>query len=178
MECPRCGYAMEAFDRECPRCANLQQQGEKAQKATVSCPRCNNMNPPGQATCWHCNYQLLPAPAAPASPTTGGIPYASTPPPGAPTWAYGYPMVAPPMARRNIAANTWAIWSLVLGIVGMLPYLWLCAPFAIWTGHTARKLDPNVSGMAVAGFVLGIVGSSILALMTLGFIVFYMVHAS
>ncbi len=71
--------------------------------------------------------------------------------------------------------NTPAIIALILGIVGiiMIP---LAAPFAWWQGNAGKKrvddgLTTQNRGMAVAGQVLGIIGTVLLAIYVLIFVI-------
>ncbi|MCS7185674.1 MAG: DUF4190 domain-containing protein [Armatimonadetes bacterium] len=75
-------------------------------------------------------------------------------------------------------ASTRAVWALVLGILGLV----LCgvlAPFAWWLGSTELKdinagLSPQSGkGLAIAGMVLGIIGTALLALSCCG-VAFYL----
>lgn len=75
-------------------------------------------------------------------------------------------------------ASSRAVWSLVLGILGLV----LCgvlAPFAWWLGSAELKdikagLAPQSGqGLAIAGVVLGIIGTVLLALSCCG-VAFYL----
>lgn len=99
-------------------------------------------------------------------PPTGGQPPYGQPPPG-----YGYGPPPQPPAPDHPRATT----SMVLGIVavagGFVCYLpILMAPFAWVVGRkTLREIDASQGrvggrGMAMAGYVLGIIGSVLLGL--------------
>ena len=66
----------------------------------------------------------------------------------------------------NPRQQTWAIWSLVLGIL-VFCTVGMTGPFAIWTGITSNRKREG-SGMATAGIILGAVGSIIGFLWLLG----------
>ena len=104
----------------------------------------------------------------PTQPEQPGQPY----PPGPP----GYPMQGPVQyAPDHPRATT----SLVLGILGIVPCQ-LLAPFAWWIGKkTLDEIDASQGrvggrGAAQAGYILGIVGTVLLAL-SLVFILIYVV---
>jgi 4-hydroxybenzoate polyprenyltransferase len=70
-------------------------------------------------------------------------------------------------------ASSRAIWSLVLGILGLILCWWL-SPFAWWLGAAELRdirdgLSPaNGQGLATAGMVLGIIGTVLLAISCCG----------
>ena len=86
--------------------------------------------------------QLLGTPAAPGAPVVQQGEAASGPPAGA------------PLAAQH---QTWAIWSLVLGILSLTLCPTGTAPFAIWTGVRSMRRGEK-SGLATAGIVLGALG--------------------
>jgi len=93
------------------------------------------------------------------------------PPPPPPQ--YGAPQ--PPYGGMPQKTNTKAIWSLVLGIVGLLCCGFFTGIPAIILGNSAKKEiaasggAETGAGMAQAGFILGIIA---LVLMVLGIIAF------
>jgi uncharacterized protein DUF4190 len=110
-------------------------------------------------------------PSSPQSPA-GGAP---TPPPPAAPPAAAAPGQAPQAYGRTDGGNTPAVIALILGIVGiiMIP---LAAPFAWWQGVVGkRRVDDGLTaenrGMAVAGQVLGIIGTALLAIYVLIFVI-------
>ena len=62
---------------------------------------------------------------------------------------------------RAAAPSPWAIWSIVLGAASFLVCP-IVAPFAIWTGSTALRLEPHARGLAIVGIVLGCLMSAAL----------------
>jgi len=84
----------------------------------------------------------------------------------------GYPDQQP--AYGVLRDNSDATVSLVLGLVGLCTFILLASPFAWWLGSRAlREIDatPNTynnRGMAVAGKITGIIGTTLLALFALG----------
>ncbi|MCS7264386.1 MAG: DUF4190 domain-containing protein [Armatimonadetes bacterium] len=78
---------------------------------------------------------------------------------------------------QNEPASSRAIWSLVLGILGLI-LCGLLAPFAWWLGSSELKdikagLSPQSGqGLATAGMVLGIIGTVLLVLSCCG-VLFY-----
>jgi hypothetical protein len=70
-------------------------------------------------------------------------------------------------------ASSRAIWSLVLGILGLILCGWL-SPFAWWLGAAELRdirdgLSPDSGqGLATAGMVLGIIGTVLLAISCCG----------
>ncbi len=115
-----------------------------------------------------------PAPGEPQSPV--GAPQAPPPAaPQAPPGAPGPPGQVQPGYGPSDPGNTPAIIALILGIVGiiMIP---LAAPFAWWQGNAGKKrvddgLTTQNRGMAVAGQVLGIIGTVLLAIYVLIFVI-------
>ena len=80
--------------------------------------------------------------------------------------------MADPMGGGTAAAksdNKRALWSLILGIVGVI-CCQLAAPFAWWMGRAEVKaIDAGLGsaenrGLALAGMILGIVGTVLLVL--------------
>ena len=101
-----------------------------------------------------------------ASPTAWGAPpagYGYAYGPGGPAWG------APPLP----SANGLAVASLVLGIIGIIPCFWnmVCAIVALVLGIVAvRRMNagthaPDGKGMAIAGIVLGGLGTVLLLLL-------------
>ncbi|MFA0748807.1 MAG: hypothetical protein EORIYHIE_002676 [Candidatus Fervidibacter sp.] len=74
-------------------------------------------------------------------------------------------------------ASSRAIWSLVLGILGLI-LCGLLAPFAWWLGAAELRdikagLSPDSGqGLATAGMVLGIIGTVFLAISCCGALVY------
>ena len=109
--------------------------------------------------------RLLPTGAAPAPPSWGAPPagYGYAYGPGGPAWG------PPPLP----SVNGMAIASLVLGIIGVIPCFWngLFAIIALVLGIIAvRKINagtaaPDGRGMAIAGIVLGGIGTAITLLL-------------
>ncbi|MGA8986740.1 DUF4190 domain-containing protein [Aeromicrobium sp.] len=100
-----------------------------------------------------------------------------TPPPGdqpPPTWGSAYPPPAPGPAPYYVppAKHPQAVTALILGILGLV-VCGVIAPFAWVIGNRAvNEIDANPAAYsgrseASAGKILGIVGTSILALMLL-----------
>ena len=81
----------------------------------------------------------------------------------------------PPAAQRSYRGQS--IAALVLGIVGVISLgaLFVTPVLAIIFGAQAiggqRRLGEQMNGMAVAGLVLGIIGSMVLVLRVLGSII-------
>jgi len=74
-------------------------------------------------------------------------------------------------------ASSRAVWSLVLGILGLI-LCGLLAPFAWWLGASELRdikagLSPDSGqGLATAGMVLGIIGTVFLAISCCGALVY------
>ncbi len=90
-------------------------------------------------------------------PSGGGYGSAPPPPPGG---GYGAPGYGPPPGNSKKA-----IWSLVLGIAGLVCCSFFTAIPAIFLGRSAiKEIDASGGrlsgrGMATAGFVLGIIAT-------------------
>lgn len=87
------------------------------------------------------------------------------PPPQAPQAPQGYP---PPQQYQTAPPNApGAVAALVLGIVSIAACS-ICGPFAIWQGRKAERLVKEQGygggGMAKAGWIMGIIGTVLLAL--------------
>lgn len=99
--------------------------------------------------------------------------YGQAPPPGSP---YGQQPYPPPYPIMVLPKHPQATLSMVLGLVGLVGGFLLCglpllaSPFAWWTGATAereiRAAPQQYSGQseAVAGKVMGIIGTVLLVL--------------
>ncbi len=87
------------------------------------------------------------------------------PPPFPPPY---YPGGYPPMPVR-VPDHPQAVTALVLGILGLVLCGGLTSPFAWWLGRKAmREIDASGGamggrGQAQAGFILGIIGTALLA---------------
>lgn len=88
--------------------------------------------------------------------------------------------MADPMGGGTAAAkpdNKRALWSLILGIVGII-CCQLAAPFAWWMGKNeikaidAGQASAENRGLALAGMILGIVGT-VLLILALIWVVFF-----
>ncbi|MBF0689329.1 MAG: DUF4190 domain-containing protein [Cellulomonas sp.] len=118
------------------------------------------------------------APAdAPSGPGTRPGPQPVTSPdrrlqPGPPEG--GYPVVPPPAYAPR---NDLAVWSLVLGLLGIMGCLFFTGVPAVILGNNARRAvaagQANNDGMATAGIVLGWVASGlgVLAVVVLALVV-------
>ncbi len=84
---------------------------------------------------------------------------------------YAQPLCSAPPVQRE----TWAIWSIVLGLISLLCPL--VAPFAIWTGVKSHRTGEN-SKLALQGIVVGVGGCIIwlLLIFLILFIVVYLPH--
>lgn len=117
--------------------------------------------------------QAPPPPAQPQAPAPQAPPPGQAPAPSAPAQqAY---------APRD-PGNTPAVVGLVLGIVGIIMFP-LAAPFAWWQGIVGkRRVDEGKTtqnrGMAVAGQVLGIIGTVLMVIYFLVFVIAIVVAAS
>ena len=95
-------------------------------------------------------------------PAGSGYPPADAgyPPPGA-----GYPYPPPGYARPVPPRNDLAVWSLVLGLVGVLGCLFLTGVPAVVLGMSARRAvaagQADNEGTATAGIVLGWVATGL-----------------
>jgi len=82
--------------------------------------------------------------------------------------------MAEPMGGGGTVAakpdNKRALWALILGIVGIIPCCCILAPFALFMGRAEVKaIDAGIGarenrGMALAGMILGIIGTVFLVL--------------
>ncbi len=107
------------------------------------------------------------------------VPYqapSNVPPLGPPG---GYPAVHPGYAAAYPEESR-ATLALILGILGVTLFS-LCAPFAWWFGLKdkqavdAGRRDPTNRGYSLAGMVLGIIGTALLALTGLFLIGYFVV---
>ncbi|MBD7917008.1 DUF4190 domain-containing protein [Cellulomonas sp. Sa3CUA2] len=102
-----------------------------------------------------------------------GTPQHDGPPPGAPL-PQGYP--APGASGRYLPRNDLAVWSLVLGLLGVMGCLFLTGVPAVIVGNNARRAvaagQADNDGMATAGIVLGWVATAlgVLALLAVAFL--------
>ncbi|QHT55659.1 DUF4190 domain-containing protein [Cellulomonas sp. H30R-01] len=122
-------------------------------------------------------------PSSPAYPSGEAYPPAPTygapvqhPVPGGypPAQAYGYPAY-----RGYLPKNSYAVWSLVLGILGLVSCGFFTGIPAIVVGNNAKKAAANGEadnpGMATAGVVLGWIGTGWSGLVVVGYLVFVVV---
>ncbi|MFC7496557.1 MULTISPECIES: DUF4190 domain-containing protein [unclassified Nocardioides] len=109
-----------------------------------------------------------------------GQPYGQPYPPQQP--AYGYPVAAPPTDGLALGSMITGIAALVMACaygVGLL-----ASPVALVLGRVAMKrIDRSEGrlggrGMALAGFILGIIGTALLVLAIIGVIILIVVAAS
>jgi hypothetical protein len=110
-----------------------------------------------------------PYPTQPQSPygTPAAAPYGASPYAGAPQGGYGY-----------FPRNDLGIWALVLGIASIVLS---CGPFtgipAIIVGSKAKKAveagEANNGGMALAGVILGWVGTGLFVLLAIAFVAIF-----
>jgi hypothetical protein len=69
-----------------------------------------------------------------------------------------------------------AIWALALGLIGVVPCCSFAGPIAFFLGQSSRNRIRSSGGtlsgegMATAGWIMGIVGSIVLALVIFWFI--------
>lgn len=100
------------------------------------------------------------------------------PPSGYPSSGYppsGYPQPGYPQgaARPAMPRNDLAVWSLVLGLLGVLGCVFFTGIPAVIVGNNARRAvaagEADNEGMATAGVVLGWVASGLGALMLVAF---------
>ncbi|HZA34266.1 MAG TPA: DUF4190 domain-containing protein [Vicinamibacterales bacterium] len=115
-----------------------------------------------------------PPPPPPQSPPSGPPP-GPTPPPAPPAYGqqaggYGY--------QSTPKTNGLAIASMVLGIVGVIPYCFaVCSILALVFGYIARRqIDESGGtqggrGMAIAGIILGWIGVGFAILFWIGIII-------
>ncbi len=109
------------------------------------------------------------APASPADPVSAAIPVPESPSADSPEAAYPVPVpVAKPRNGKGVAA-------LVCGLLGLIPFpitgFWLSLVAIIigWQGYKrAERGEATNSGVALTGFILGIVGLGIQAFVGLG----------
>ncbi len=120
------------------------------------CPQCGAEVSESDTKCPNCGALLRPPPAA-GTPDTEGKAATTAGAPQPPT-----PAPATTPSSTTAAAPTWAIWSLILGILSFI-FCPVCAPFAIWTGVVSNRQGEN-NGMALAGIILGIIGCISLAI--------------
>ncbi|MCM0638227.1 DUF4190 domain-containing protein [Cellulomonas wangsupingiae] len=108
----------------------------------------------------------VPPPVGPADGRASGTyPPAGYPPAGYPPAGYppaGYP---PPGAGAYMPRNDLAVWSLVLGLLGVLGCVFFTGIPAVVVGANARKAvaagQADNEGMATAGIVLGWVATGL-----------------
>lgn len=105
------------------------------------CPNCGTNNAEGATFCVNCG---APTNATPAQPVN----YQSAPVQP----AYGYQ----PQPAKD-AGKGFAIASLVLGIISLFMFAYICGTLAIVFAVVAKKKG-STNKMATAGLVLGIVG--------------------
>jgi Domain of unknown function (DUF4190) len=118
-----------------------------------------------------------PGPSQPPAPGPESAPPQQPPPGYAPPAGAAQPPWTATPAYHNPPNAPGAVASLVLGILGIV-ICGLCAPFAWWQGQRARQAVDRSGGslggrgMATAGFVMGIIGTALLALGVVLLIVF------
>lgn len=76
MQCPKCGYALSPFDKECPRCARMVAApaapvAPSAQDQGAACPGCGRIVSPQDAFCPGCGAVLSGAKQAVAKAAAG-----------------------------------------------------------------------------------------------------------
>ena len=113
-------------------------------------------------------------PAYPSGPAYGA--QVQHPTPGAYPQAYGYGY---PAYGGYHPKNSYAVWSLVLGILGLVSCGFFTGIPAIVVGNNAKKAAANGEadnpGMATAGVVLGWIGTGWSGLVVVGYLVFVVV---
>ena len=113
------------------------------------------------------------------------MPLSSVPPSSAPPLAPPAPTAAPaaPAYRTVAPDHPRSAIALILGILGVVACS-IVAPFALVIGRGAvKEIDASGGqlggrGMAQAGFILGIIGTVILALSLIGGVVLIIVAAA
>jgi len=134
-----------------------------APRRDVPAPPPEDVPPPGGGP--------VPPPVGPADARpSGSYPPAGYPPAGYPPAGYppaGYPAAGypPPGAGPSLPRNDLAVWSLVLGLLGVLGCVFFTGIPAVIVGANARKAvaagQANNDGMATAGIVLGWVATGL-----------------
>jgi Domain of unknown function (DUF4190) len=137
----------------------------------MSTPHQPQPGPPyGQEAAYVAHGDAAPVDATPERATTPG-PQPVTPPdrpsqPGPPDG--GYPVVPPPAYAPR---NDLAVWSLVLGLLGVMGCVFFTGIPAVVVGNNARRAvaagQANNDGMATAGIVLGWVATGLGVLVVL-----------
>jgi hypothetical protein len=103
-------------------------------------------------------------------------PGAQPPPAGSTPPSYQQPVSQPWAASPQPPTNGLAVTSLVLGIISWTPFLWVGFVPALIVGFIAKgQIDSSGGtqsgrGLAIAGIVLGLVGSAIMAFFFLLFV--------
>jgi hypothetical protein len=163
------------------------------------CVKCGEPLYRTEMTCWKCGAAqgarpaggAPPGPGAPAAPgpPSPGVPGAAAPPPGVPgPTAPPPPMpvppapgpAAPPPAAYGAGypsgpspeVEQMGMKALIWGIVSLFCCGLVTGPIAIWMGYQARQ--EGAGGTALAGMILGIVGTAGAVLV----IIFYAVMAA
>lgn len=132
------------------------------------CPHCGELLYESEQRCWRCGQELTPATATPppagppppeplAPPPQTDLP-ATTPVPPPP---YHPPAGATPALDPQ--AQTLAVWSLAIGILGLFTCLGTISPVAIYLGVKANRAGTNTLG--TVGIVLGIIGTIVLVIL-------------
>lgn len=98
------------------------------------------------------------------------------PPPGEPPPLANPPDYGEQAKGGSVPNDSMAIWALVLGIIGVVPCCSFAGPIAFFLGQSSRNRI-RVSGgtlggerMATAGWIMGIAGSVVFALVIFWFI--------
>lgn len=151
-----------------PRAAGISSPHPPPSGAWPDPPAGLSPGPPGSgagiATGAHGQYPSPGYPAYRHAPYPGGYPPAGQAPPDYPVAQFG----------RSRPTNTMAIISLVLGILGLVLFFGVASIPAVIVGHIARKQirqrDEEGDGIALAGLIMGWIGTGLL-LLFIGFLV-------
>jgi serine/threonine protein kinase/HEAT repeat protein len=134
-------------------------EGAKAMEIKFNCPNCDqrlSIDESGagaEVTCPNCSQAMI-APGSPPVPPKS--PFPPTPPMN-PAPLSQSPVFQPPAPRR---ARGWAIWSLVLALVGLIPILGLVTGVVgLLLGIVALVKQTTSKGIAIAGTVIGCVSA-------------------
>lgn len=113
-------------------------------------------------------------PAYAPAPTYGAPAQPPVPVGYPPAYGYGYPAYG-----GYYPKNSYAVWSLVLGILGLVSCGLFTGIPAIIVGNNAKKAaaagEADNPGMATAGVVLGWIGTGWSSLVVVGYLIFVVV---
>lgn len=120
MTCPKCGYVMSVFEKECPRCEQLKKQAltKPTPPATdalpdrIHCTQCGEANAPAARFCVRCGSEISAAIHAPVPATTVATQQQTAAP--SPAQMTQSVNVSVNVAQRQDGSSGWLVALLIL----------------------------------------------------------------